>query len=210
MVMAYSANNASVGVLQKQLNNCGPTRLPRLVEDNDYGSLTMARVMEFQFLNKFTRHDTDGVVGPITQASINGQPKSSPPPMGRVIVVDLINDRLRAYKSGIKDLDFRPIKGGSATDPSTRGVFKIFRALRKHTSSKFPIPPGNMDFALFYNGAEALHQGPPRIPSHGCIHVDPSEAAKLFNWATSSSIKPKDPNEPAIHDVMVIVLKKTD
>jgi hypothetical protein len=80
-------------------------------------------------------------------------------PSGRCILVDLVNDRLRAFDNGLTKLDFRPIKGGARSDPSTRGVFKVFKRLRHHTSSKFPIPPGNMDFSLFYNGAEAIHQG---------------------------------------------------
>ena len=38
--------------------------------------------------------------------------------------------------------------------------------------------------------------GPPTIPSHGCIHVEPSQAELLFKWAGN-------------FDVMVIVMKKT-
>jgi lipoprotein-anchoring transpeptidase ErfK/SrfK len=110
--------------------------------------------------------------------------------------VDLIDERLRAFENGLTKLDFHPIKGGAPSDPSTRGVFKVFKRLRHHTSSKFPIPPGNMDFALFFHGAEAIHQGPPTIPSHGCIHVEPSQAERLFNWAGNA-------------DIMVIVLKRT-
>ncbi len=117
-------------------------------------------------------------------------------------MVDLINGRLRAYLNGTKELDFKPIRGGSTSDPSTRGVFKVFKALRKHTSSKFPIPPGNMDFSLFYHGAEALHQGPPTVDSHGCIHVEPSEAERLFNWAGGEK-------SAVSNDIMVIVLKFT-
>jgi hypothetical protein len=182
--------------LQVQINAAGPTRLPRLDLDQHYGSLTMARVMEFQFHSKFATKDTDGIDGPITQDKLDKTKSSSPKPAGRVILVDLINSRLRAFKDGKRDLDFKPIAGGSTSDPSTRGVFKVFKRLRHHTSSKFPIPPGNMDFALFYHGAEALHQGPPTVPSHGCIHVAPSQAEQLFKWAGS-------------FDVMVVVLKRT-
>jgi len=137
--------------------------------------------MEFQFFSGFPTPQQDGQFGPLTDKKLAAHRKSSPPPTGRVIVVDLINNRLRAFRNGTKDLDFKPIRGGSASDPSTRGVFKVVRALRHHTSSKFPIPPGNMDFSLFYNGGEALHQGPPDESSHGCIHVAPSEAERLFN-----------------------------
>jgi hypothetical protein len=179
--------------------------MPRLTDDNVYGSLTMARVMEFQFNSKFGLADMDGVVGPFTQSKIDSTPSSSPKPAGQVILVDLIHERLRAFRSGVLEHDFKPIKGGSTADPSTRGVFKVFKAFRHHTSSKFPIPPGNMDFSLFYHGAEALHQGPPTLSSHGCIHVEPSQAEKLFRWAGGTNAT----SGQAVNDVMVIVLKKT-
>jgi lipoprotein-anchoring transpeptidase ErfK/SrfK len=51
-----------------------------------------------------------------------------------------------------------------------------------------------MNFSLFYHGTEAIHQGPGRLESHGCIHVSPPSAETLFNWAGS-------------HDVLVIVVK---
>jgi hypothetical protein len=184
------------------LNAAGKTRLPRLKEDGDFGSLTMARVMEFQFRSGFPVPQHDGKFGPLTEKKLATQRTSSPPPSGRVILVDLINNRLRAFQNGIKDLDFKPIRGGSSTDPSTRGVFKVFKAFRHHTSSKFPIPRGNMDFSLFYHGAEALHQGPAEADSHGCIHVEPSQAEKLFNWAGGEK-------SAVTNDVMVIVLKFT-
>jgi hypothetical protein len=205
MTMIIEATGPKVGALQRRLNSCGATRLPRLKDDEVYGSLTMARVMEFQFHSKFVLKDIDGKVGPATQAKIDSTPSSSPSPSGQVIVVDLIHDRLRAFRSGTLEHDFRPIKGGSASDPTTRGVFKVFKAFRHHTSSKFPVPPGNMDFALFFHGAEALHQGPPTIPSHGCIHVEPSQAAILFRWAGGTETT----NGGPVNDVMVIVLKRT-
>ena len=158
--------------------------------------------MEFQFFSGFPTPQQDGQFCPLTDKKLAAHRKSSPPPTGRVIVVDLINNRLRAFRNGTKDLDFKPIRGGSASDPSKRDVFKVVRALRHHTRSKFPIPPGNMDFSLFYNGGEALHQGPPDADSHGCIHVEPSEAERLFNWAGGEK-------SAVTNDVMVIVLKFT-
>jgi len=52
-----------------------------------------------------------------------------------------------------------------------------------------------MDFSLFYYNAEAIHQGPGSLASHGCIHVSPPHAEQLFNWAGS-------------HDVLVVVVKR--
>ena len=46
------------------------------------------------------------------------------------------------------------------------------------------------------HGAEAIHQGAPTGPSHGCVHVAPGDAERLFDWAGAA-------------DVMVIVLKTT-
>ena len=70
------------------------------------------------------------------------------------------------------------------------------RRLRHHTSSTYPIPPGNMDFSLFYDGLRAIHQGPGDLPSEGCIHVNPPFAERLFDWAGD-------------HDIIVIVVKLT-
>ena len=77
--------------------------------------------------------------------------KTSPPPLGRCIVVDLINEHLMVYENGRMAFGVRPVKGGAPTDPSTRGVFMVYKRLRHHTSSKYPYPPGNMDFALFFH-----------------------------------------------------------
>ncbi len=193
MVLKYGMVDNTVRELRNQLNQASATQLPRLAADSVFDPLTIARVMEFQSKMNLT---TDGVVGPKTQASLDAHRGHGSPPSGRCVVADLINERLRAFDSGSLRFDFKPIKGGNATDPSTRGVFKVFKRLRHHTSSKYPIPPGNMDYALFYHRAEALHQGPPTIPSHGCIHVRPSEAAQLFTWAGNL-------------DLIVIVLKLT-
>jgi L,D-transpeptidase catalytic domain len=194
MALQYGNSGKSVETLQEQLNNAGVTRLPRLKLDGNFDMLVMARVMEFQFKSRFPIASIDGVVSEITQGKLNATPKSSPIPSKRCIVVDLINEKLYAYNDGVCDLKFRRIKGGDAANPSDRGVFKVYKRLRYHTSSLYPEPPGNMDCALFYNKGEALHQGPVTEYSHGCIHVKPRKAERLFNWAAS-------------HDTNVIVVK---
>ena len=45
-----------------------------------------------------------------------------------------------------------------------------------------------MNFSLFYNGVEALHQGPVTKESHGCIHVKDGEAERLFEWVGSNDV----------------------
>jgi len=194
-ILRYGMDSRDVEDLQRRLNCFNPTRLPRLNPDRKYGVLTMARVMEFQFQQGL---GVDGIAGPNTLGRLSGGPSNCPVPVpaqGRCIVVDLINGKLIAFKNGTAELRISPIAGGSASDPSDRGVFPMSsRRLRHHTSSQFPIPPGNMDFSLFYNGGEAIHQGPPTVPSHGCIHVGPPFAQQVFNWAGQ-------------FDVLVIVVK---
>jgi hypothetical protein len=193
--LSHGMNLPEVEDLQRRLNCTNPTRLPRLTPNPQYDVLTMARVMEFQFQHGLT---VDGVAGPKTLSRLSRSPnncRSQRPARGQCILVDLISGELIAFRDGIEDLRTSPIRGGSVDDPSTRGVFPMTsRRLRHHTSSQFPIPPGNMDFSLFYHGGEAIHQGPGHLESHGCIHVNPGPAERLFNWAGT-------------HDVLVIVVK---
>jgi L,D-transpeptidase catalytic domain/Putative peptidoglycan binding domain len=193
MGITYGSFSTEVRLIQEQLDVASSTRLPRLRGEAGFGPLTMARVMEFQAQEGLA---PDGDVGPTTKAHLAKRHGNHSLPLGRCILADLINQRLLAFENGVAKLDIRPIKGGARTDPTTRGVFKVLRRFRHHTSSKYPIPPGNMDFALFFHGAEAIHQGPPTVPSHGCIHVEPSQAERLFNWAGKT-------------DITVIVLKRT-
>jgi hypothetical protein len=152
--------------------------------------------MEFQF-NMGLK--VDGVVGTKTLGRLGKGPANCPvfgPPRGRCILADLVTNTLTAFNSGVQELRTSPIHGGSTSDPSTQGVFPMTsRRLRNHTSSKYPIPPGNMNFSPFFHGTEAVHQGPGSLPSHGCIHVSPPYAEQLFNWSGS-------------FDVLVIVVKR--
>jgi hypothetical protein len=190
-MLKLGSNGPLVRELQSNLNHAGPTRLPRLPVDGDFGSLTMARTMEFQNEHGL---EADGVAGPNTLHALSGASGSSSP-RGRCIVVDLIHLKLTAFDNGVAELRIHPIHGGSRKNPSTRGVFQMSeRRLRHHTSINYPDPPGNMDFSLFFHGVEAIHQGPADEPSHGCIHVNEGPAEQLFNWAGR-------------HDIIVIVLK---
>lgn len=193
MSTSYGSFSTDVLGIQGKLDTAGPTRLPRVRGEAGFGPLTMARVMEFQFQQGLR---PDGDIGPKTKARLLETKSRPAAPFGRCILVDLIVGRLRAFEDGVLKFDLRPIAGGARTSPTTRGVFNVYRRLRHHTSSKYPYPPGNMDFSLFFHGAEAIHQGPPRIPSHGCVHVEPGDAERLFDWAGAA-------------DVMVIVLKTT-
>ena len=145
--------------------------------------------MEFQFQQQI---GVDGASGDVTRGKLATGPATCThpkPPGGRCILVDLIHNRLTAFEDGNAQRRVSPIRGGSAEDPSTRGVFQMSsRRLRHHTSSEFPEPPDNMQFSMFYNRGQAIHQGPPTEPSHGCIYVGPPDAEGLFNWAGHSNI----------------------
>src|SRR6516164_9623528 len=106
MGFTYGAFGAAVKAIQSQLNEASSTRLPRLVPDSRFGSITMARAMEFQFQEGLTE---DGNVGPATNARLMTKGGKKTRPSGRCILVDLINERLRAFESGMAKLDFKPI-----------------------------------------------------------------------------------------------------
>jgi hypothetical protein len=175
--------------IQTALNFAGPTRLPRRSIDGQFAASTVARVMEFQFLNNLT---VDGVVGPQTNGRLPqdgpGNNQQSDSPQGRSILVDLYDRELTAYDKGNDALQISPIAGGRPGFRSTSGVFEMTsRRLRRHSSSEFP-GKDNMDFSLFYHGAEAIHQGNPDVESHGCIHVGAPFAEQLFEWAGATDI----------------------
>jgi putative peptidoglycan binding protein/L,D-transpeptidase-like protein len=194
--LCLDASGTDVRDLQQRLNCQNPTRLPPLAATGHFDVMTKARAMEFQFNSGLK---VDGIVGSKTLAKLGRGPANCPAvtsPTGRCILADLVTNTLTAYNNGIEELRTSPVHGGSTSDPSSQGVFPLTsRRLRNHTSSKYPIPPGNMNFSLFFHGTEAIHQGPGSLPSHGCIHVSPPHAERLFNWAGSL-------------DVLVIVVKR--
>ncbi len=206
MILSYGSKGDAVGLLQEQLNQF-TTRLERLNVNEKYDTLTMARAMEFQFDEKL---QPDGVCGQMTLVKINKKQPDFLQPRGMAIVADLINDHLWAYENGREVLDTRRIEGGTIIHPTKRGAFPVHKALRYHTSTSYPIPLGNMDCALYFDGPCALHKGSPREPSHGCIHVAPRKALKLFDWATFPPQKAEVADTPRQHrNVLVLVLKKT-
>jgi hypothetical protein len=190
--LRHNDSGPAVQQIQTALNFAGATRLPRLPTDGTFGPLTVGRVMEFQFRNGLK---PDGIVGPITNAKLPqdgpGDGQQPEAPTGRSILVNLFDRQLAAYENGNVSLQISPVAGGRPGFVSSRGVFPMTsRRLREHSSSEFPSSGGkrNMDFSLFYHGGEAIHQGDPNTPSHGCIHVAPPYAERLFDWAGSTDI----------------------
>ena len=197
--LALGDSGHSVTKLIHDLNRAGATRLP-LLSGSDFTLSTMARVMEFQFNEKVP---VDGVAGSSTLTRLQkriSRAHKDVTPDGLAIVINLIPEHqhqwLTAFADGepVPGLTRLACHGGSVQAPSRRGVFPMTdRRLLHHTSDLFPEPQDNMACALFYSRSEAIHQGPPDKPSHGCIHVGVGWANKLFVWAGSS-------------DVLVIVL----
>ena len=185
--ISYDMRGAEIIDLKRQLNSHSPTRLPRLNLKNDwFGPITQSRVLEFQHYEGLGK---DGIVGKNTFRKLGRRPKKAMAPTGRCIVVNLIDNNLLVYGNGKKVMTISPIRGGTPTHPTRRGVFVMTsRRLRNHTSSIYPIPAGNMDYSLFFDGGRAIHQGPPLEASHGCIHVGPPQAEQLFNWAAKTNI----------------------
>jgi lipoprotein-anchoring transpeptidase ErfK/SrfK len=118
----------------------------------------------------------------------------------RTITVDLAGKTLKAYQDGALFME-TPISGGRAGHPTSVGVFSIdpHRRFKHHTSSVYPPPKGGapMNYALFFHGGEAIHQGDPNVPSHGCIHVGHADAPKLFDWVAHHPVTVSIINPPA-------------
>lgn len=73
------------------------------------------------------------------------------------------------------------------------GIFRPQAMYRRHRSSKYKIcnvQSGKcigapMNDAIYFAGANALHAGSVRKRSHGCVHIEPKNAAKLFDLVRS-------------------------
>jgi hypothetical protein len=191
-VLSLNSTGSAVTGLRKHLNGIRPTRLPLLPDGDTFDLKTKIRVMEFQWQHRLK---ADGIVGKTTARHLSKTPSTYPiptSPSGRCIVADLVHGVLHAYRDGVENVTASPIRGGTSTHA---GVFQMSsRRLRNHTSNTYPIPPGNMNFSLFFDGVKAIHQGPGSLPSHGCIHVNPPYAERVFDWSGK-------------HNVIVIVVK---
>jgi lipoprotein-anchoring transpeptidase ErfK/SrfK len=69
--------------------------------------------------------------------------------------------------------------GGRAGFPTKVGTFKVTRHHKDHVSSQFNAP---MPWAVFFNKGAAFHQGSLGVESHGCVHLGPSDAERVFNF----------------------------
>ncbi len=74
------------------------------------------------------------------------------------------------------------ISSGSRNFQTPSGVHNVYFKKRYHMSTKYPEDSGvnNMNFSLFFKDGFAIHQGNPRMSSHGCVHVSKYEAEILY------------------------------
>ncbi len=77
------------------------------------------------------------------------------------------------------------ISSGAPKFRTPAGTYKVYYKKRHHMSTKYPEASGinNMDYSLFFLNGFALHQGNPRQQSHGCVHVAPKIAGRLYTDA---------------------------
>jgi len=149
--MQKTSGTATAGPIRRTNPDCtqfrGPTRLPRLPIDGQFGALTVARVMEFQ---SSTILRLDGVVGPRLTGSCrkNGREiTSNPTRTGRSILADLYNRELTAYDNGNTALHISPISGGRQVTVDFRCLRDDIRRLRPAQQQRIP-GQDNMDFSL--------------------------------------------------------------
>ena len=205
----YGDHGSAVGAIQRRLNCANPTRLPRLTVDDDFGAMTMARLMEWQ---KIVRLRDDGVAGPSTHPRLDRLPEtctSAASPSGRCILANLFDRRADVFADGRRLRRLSPILGGRPSAPSDLGVFRVHSCDEDHTSSQFPSPTPNMRYAVFYNRGEAFHQGNTSVLSHGCVHCTASDGGWLFNWVLGHArgrSRSERERQCRTADVMVIVV----
>jgi lipoprotein-anchoring transpeptidase ErfK/SrfK len=118
--------------------------------------------------------------------------KRLPKTNGKEIMVDLEAQNLTAYDKKKQVYEFDVVTG-SKDHPTPEGRFKITRKVTPYRSKKYDA---QMDYAMFFNGGNAIHQfhGPFGLDhlargvsdwfgSHGCVRLQEQNAKTLFEWA---------------------------
>src|SRR5438067_303331 len=127
----YGDSGPAVEAIQRQLNCAVETRLPRLSTSGTFDEMTVARLMEWQSLNRLT--PVDGIAGPAVHALLDSVPLqcANTRGTGRCILVDLFRRQLNAYENGLRvgpppGLDSAIIGGGTGRRArSSLGVFRV-------------------------------------------------------------------------------------
>ena len=93
----------------------------------------------------------------------------------------------------IGDCGFGRAQGPNNLTPIIgKGRLSSWKRKADYKSSTYPKPGGGapMNFALFIedNLAIAFHEGSTKLESHGCIHLNRTDAKWLFEWAADSPV----------------------
>ena len=129
--------------------------------------------------------------------------KTTPPPTGNWIVVDLQGHQITLFEDG-KPIP-QSIKHFSIGRKSQLGhewlthmgdaeILPNRRIRVGHRSNVFKDPNNPklgalMNYALFFNNhGQAFHEGDVKIESHGCIHLNKADAVRLFEWVGDKKV----------------------
>jgi len=118
-------------------------------------------------------------------------PSSSAPPAptstGKLILVDLSEQRTYAYENGVLVREF-VVSTGLPAYPTVTGTFSIYVKYRstRMTGPGYDLP--NVPYTMYFYQGYGLHGtywhnnfGTPM--SHGCVNMRTPDAEWLFNWA---------------------------
>jgi lipoprotein-anchoring transpeptidase ErfK/SrfK len=111
------------------------------------------------------------------------------------VIVSVTEQNLTAYDGALIVYDFDCVSGDD-DHPTTKGKWKTYRKHKVYRSKKYNA---QMNYAMFFNGGEAIHQYhgfgsisllktlkknvTGWIGSHGCVRLSENDAATLFQWA---------------------------
>lgn len=131
----------------------------------------------------------------------NGEQSGSPRPFGvaadeKWINVDLTNQRLTAYE-GNEVVFSTLISSGTSNHPTVTGQFRIWLRYESQTMDGrllgYDYYLENVPYVMYFYQDYALHGtfwhsnfGTPM--SHGCVNLETSDAAWLFNWASLGTV----------------------
>lgn len=118
--------------------------------------------------------------------------------MGKAISVSMADFEIRVLENGdtvrvITDCGFGREEGDNNQTPAINGAnLSSWKRKVDYRSTTYPPPNGGarMNYSLFLeqNLAIAFHEGDPFAESHGCIHLNRTDASWLFGWAGSDAV----------------------
>lgn len=124
------------------------------------------------------RATAGGAVG--TDPVLQSLPRTTPTADPMLVVVDLVSQKLVAYRSG-EPVAASPVSSGKPGHNTPRGVFTILQKKSFHRSNLYSNAPMPFMQRLTWDGV-ALHAGAlPGYPaSHGCIRLPHAFARQFF------------------------------